>query len=62
MNGEDSMKPEDKKPSKPDPAGPARGARKPYAKPVLVRYGDVKDLTQGVGNTMNEGQPGGMMN
>ena len=35
--------------------------RKPYASPKLVRYGDVRDLTQGAGNTNNEGSPGQMM-
>lgn len=44
------------------PQAPAAGrARKPYAKPRLVRYGDVRDLTLGTGATMNEGTPGSMM-
>jgi fumarylacetoacetate (FAA) hydrolase family protein len=61
MNEEYRMKPEDQEPSKTDAANTVGRARKPYERPVLVRYGDVKDLTQGAGTTMNEGSPGSMM-
>jgi hypothetical protein len=30
-----------------EPAQPAAGARRPYAKPELVEYGSVSKLTQG---------------
>jgi hypothetical protein len=32
-----------------DPATPAAPPRRPYAKPVLVTYGDVVTLTESVG-------------
>jgi len=50
-----------KQPSDAPPQPDGRRRRKPYSRPDLVRYGDVRDLTQGAGNTMNEGSPGTMM-
>ena len=55
------MAQDEKQPSvNPEPA-PDATRRKPYSKPRLVRYGDVRDLTLGAGATMNEGNPGVMM-
>ena len=42
-----------------EPAAPKGGARKPYATPKVRAYGNIRDITLGVGNTgTKDGAPG----